>query len=74
MWKDLSTAIPRLRQGEPASWAPFTEVEAAAFASGRHPRLELQGTHRFFLRNGVDKVLLALDVKVIQTPLSIFYE
>ena len=60
MWEDLSAIIPRLRQHDRRSWTPFTDDEAARLAEGLHPKLELQGSHRFFLRNGVDESLLDL--------------
>ena len=60
MWDVISLHRPLMRRDDPATWVPFSEEEADSFQrpeGGGDPYFTGRG-HRFFIRNGVEELLL----------------
>ena len=67
VWETLATTLPRLRRGEPISWGPFSEQEQERLRLGRDPGMFVEGSHRFYMRNGMSKLMLDLCPRALFT-------
>ena len=69
MWGAIEADLPRMKRGEPSTWAPITEEESSRLsaqkpAGGGEPYLGGSG-HRLTIRNGAEELLLNLAPRAL---------
>ena len=67
MWEIIGAHRPAMKRDDPGTWLPFTEEEKASYQrpeDGGDPYFCGRG-HRFFIRNGAEKLLLDLAPRAL---------
>ena len=67
MWEIIDEHRPAMRRDDPATWVPLTEEEKASYPradTGGDPYFS-GGGHRYYIRNGVEELLLDLAPRAL---------
>ena len=69
MWAAVATHHPRMKRGDPSTWAPFNDEESGQFNAkqpeiGGDPYFFTEG-HRFYVRNGTEPLMLDLAPRAL---------
>jgi hypothetical protein len=69
MWETIATHFPRMKRDDPTTWGPISEEESAKVkaqrpAEGEDPYFT-GGSHKFFIRNGAEELLLNLAPRAL---------